>query len=65
MIFWNRWISINLMNNIEYALSTMAVEGLVPSQEAIDCAIKVEQGKMTLEQAVEAIKRMYRKDKKN
>lgn len=47
------------MNNIEYTLSTMAVEGLIPSQKAIDYTIKVEQGEMTLEQAIEAIKRTY------
>ena len=47
------------MNNIEYTLSTMAIEGLIPSQIAINYAVKVEQGKMSLEEAVEAIKHMY------
>ena len=48
------------MNNINYTLSTMAVEGLVPSQEAIDYAVKVEHGKMTLEEAIETIKHTYK-----
>jgi hypothetical protein len=32
---------------------------LIPSPDAIDYAVKVEQGNMTLEQAIEAIKKMY------
>ena len=46
-------------SNIKYILSTMGIEGLVPSQTAIDYAVKVEQGKMSLEQAIEAIKKTY------
>ena len=51
------------MDNIDYILSTMAIEGLVPSQEAIDHAVKVEQNKMTLEEAIEAIKHKYKEIK--
>ena len=51
----------NIINsNIKYTLSTMAIEGLIPSQEAIDYAVKVEQNEMSLEQIVEAIKNKYK-----
>lgn len=52
------------MNNIDYTLSTMGIEELVLSQTAINYAVKVEQGKMLLEEAVEAIRRMYKGDNK-
>jgi hypothetical protein len=52
------------MDKIKYTLSTFAVEGLVPSQTAIDYMVKVEQGRTTLEEAVEAIKCIYKGENK-
>lgn len=53
-----------MSDNIECTLSTFAVEGLIPSKIAIDYAVKVEQDEMSLEEAIEAIKRMYEGDNK-
>lgn len=53
------------MDKIKYTLSTFAIEGLIPSQTAIDYMVKIEQGKMSLEEVVEAIKHVYEGDNEN
>ena len=46
-------------HNIEYTLSTLAVEGLKPSREAIQLCKEVSDKKISLDDAIYAIKVKY------
>jgi len=46
--------------NIKYSLDTFKIEGLKPSEEAINYMYLVSKGKMTLTEALELIKEKYK-----
>ena len=46
-------------NPISYIVATLAIEGLSPSQEAINLCEKLVEGKMTAEEAENAIFEKY------
>lgn len=44
---------------MKYTLSTQAVEGIAPSQEAISLCQQISDGKISANQAIEIIKEKY------
>lgn len=49
-----------IQKNINYTLATFAVEKLVPSKEAIELCRKNAEGEITLNNAIDEIKRKYK-----
>lgn len=49
-----------IQKNINYTLATFAVEKLVPSREAIELCRRNAEGKITLDNAINEIKRKYK-----
>ncbi|WP_101909477.1 antitoxin VbhA family protein [Marasmitruncus massiliensis] len=45
--------------NLEYTLSTFAVEGLKPSKEAVRLYERMDEGKLSLKDAIAAIERKH------
>lgn len=49
-----------IKDNLEYSLSTFAIEKLRPSDKAIELSRKNAEGAISLDHAIEEIKRKYR-----
>ncbi len=48
-----------MKDSVHYTLSTMAVEGIVPSMEAIALCQQMSEGTISADQAIEVIKQKY------
>ena len=52
-------MTTNTKKNIEYTLSTFAVEGLKPSKEAVKIYEHLDEGKISLSDAIKAIENKH------
>lgn len=52
-------MSFNAQTRIEYTLNTQAIEGVIPSKDALSLCERLSSGKESADSAIEAIKRKY------